>query len=373
MIVSVLTTGRQDWGILRSTCQLLIREPGFDLRLLAGGMHNSVAFGATGGFIQEDGIPIAEHLDWVGDQDAASQAATAVASVAAALSRQKPDCLVLVGDRFETAAAALAATLQLVPIVHLHGGEETEGAIDNVLRNAITKMSHLHLVSHESHAARVIAMGEDPTSVHVVGAPGLDNAHRSDLPDRTQLALSLGIALTPPVVIVTVHPATLGGDGDDVGAVVDAMDRVEATYVITLPNTDPGHDDIRAKLLGAAKKPRRVVVEALGERRFWGLMRVADAALGNSSSAIIEAPVCRLPAVNVGDRQRGRLRGDNVLDVPADADRVVDALRTALDPASRAKLSGTSPYGDGQSGARIVDALKAWTPPKPPRKPAVRT
>jgi UDP-hydrolysing UDP-N-acetyl-D-glucosamine 2-epimerase len=351
---------------------LLNRDPAFELCLMVGGMHLSDAFGGTARFIEADEVPVVEQLDWIGESDVASQSAMAITSVAAALSRQRPDCLVLVGDRFETMAAALAATLECVPIVHLHGGEETQGAIDNVLRNAITKMSHLHLVSHPDHAARVIAMGEDPAIVHVVGAPGLDNAHRSDLPDRAELSKSLGIELVPPVVIVTLHPATLGGGADDARAVVDAMDRVPATYVITLPNTDTGHEVVRAKLQAASNGPRRVAVDALGERRFWGLMRAADAMLGNSSSAIIEAPVCRLPVVNVGDRQLGRLRGDNVIDVPGDTNRVAAALLTALDMGKRAALSGTSPYGDGHAAPRIVDVLKAWTPPNPPRKRGVQ-
>jgi UDP-hydrolysing UDP-N-acetyl-D-glucosamine 2-epimerase len=221
----------------------------------------------------------------------------------------------------------------------------------------------LHLVSHEHHAQRVVAMGEDGTNVHVVGAPALDNLRRDDLATREELEKFLGVSLTPPVVIVTMHPATLSADADaEAAAMIAAMDRVTATYVITLPNTDPGAASIRARLVDASRKPNRCAAEALGERRYFGLLRVADAMFGNSSSGIIEAPIVRLPVVNIGDRQKGRLRGGNVLDVPASADAIVDALQHALDPAFRASLPETGPFGDGRSAERIVKILETWRP-----------
>lgn len=374
--LAVLTTGRQDWGILRSTCLLLRDDPRFDLRLLVGGMHCSPAFGLTERNVVADGFTPSERLDWVqADGSAAAEAGAALDAVAAALQRQASDALLIVGDRFETAAAAFAASIQRVPIVHLHGGEETEGAIDNLLRHAITKLSHLHLTSHPEHRDRVVALGEDPATVHVVGAPGLDNLFRDDLPDRAELASELALDLAGRVVVVTVHPATLangtGPDPDrDARAVAAAMASIPATYVVTLPNNDPGHVSTRAIISEAAERAGGVSVEALGERRYWGLLRVADAVLGNSSSALIEAAALGLPAVNVGQRQLGRLRGANVIDVEdGDPDAVASALRSALDPATRQHLAGTSsPYGDGRSAARIIDILANWTPPNPPRK-----
>ena len=372
MKIAVLTSGRQDWGILRSTC-IAIRDHGsLELSLWSGGMHEHAAFGATAKDIEADGFTLHSRLPWFDgvDTSAAEQAARALAKVADALAEHRPAALLLVGDRLETAAAALAATLAATPIVHLHGGEETEGAFDNALRHAVTKLSHLHLVSHERHAARVRAMGEDPATVHVVGAPGLDNLHRADLPSREDLARSLGIALDAPVVIVTLHPSTLGGDPDvEASALATAMDQVPASYVITLPNADPGAAPIRRILGEAGRKTGRVVVDALGERRYWGLMRIADAMLGNSSSAIVEAPALHLPAVNVGERQRGRERGGNVVDVPADAGAIASGLRQALSGELRAASARVgAPFGDGDSAARIVEILSRWQPPRPPRK-----
>ncbi len=375
MRIAVLTTGRQDWGILRSTCLLLASDARFDLRVLAGGMHCSAAFGDGLRSLAAEGVTVVEKLQWINDAgttSAAQQAGEALVQVMGALERQKPDALLLVGDRFETLSAAHAATLARVPVVHLHGGEETAGAIDNSLRHAITKLAHLHLVSHRDHAARVVALGEASAAVHVVGAPGLDNTHRSDLPGREALEADLGIPLRSPLVVVTLHPATLGGDPAlELSAVCEAMDAVDATYVITLPNSDPGNEVLRAGLRKAALHGQRVVADALGERRYWALMRLADAVLGNSSSALIEAPIMRLPAVNIGERQRGRLRGDNVIDAEPSGPAITAALQRALSTGFRAGLSPTGPYGDGRSAPRIINALAEWKIPVPPTKPLI--
>ncbi|MFZ4764498.1 MAG: UDP-N-acetylglucosamine 2-epimerase [Roseimicrobium sp.] len=374
--MAVLTTGRQDWGILRGLCKLLEQDAGFELRLMVGGMHNSSFFGRTKDIIIEEGFKISEELGWVPDAPPLLphiQAGDALRLVAQALQRQRPDALVLLGDRFETAAAALAATLERVPLIHLHGGEETLGAMDNALRHAITKLSHLHFTSHPIHAARVIALGEDPATVHVVGAPGLDNLHRDDIPSREALEAHLGIPLHPPVVLVTLHPATLSADlATEVSAVTQAMQTVNATYVITLPNSDPGNEAIRAAMIKAADSPNSVAVEALGEKRFWSLMRESDAMLGNSSSAIIEAPALGLPAVNVGDRQKGRVRGSNVLDAKPEAGSIAAALRQALSSEFRAAAHrAPSPFGNGDASQRMMDVLRRWIPPHPPLKTSI--
>ena len=376
--IAILTTGRQDWGILHSTAAAIRSHPDLALRLLVGGMHLSARHGRTVDDIRADGFEPDAMLSWIGeggdaDVSATVQAAGALDAVGAALREARPDALLLAGDRLETAAAALAATLERVPIAHLHGGEETLGAFDDALRHAITKLSHLHLVSHEEHARRVVAMGEDPGSIHVVGAPGLDAAVRDDLPTRAELGRDLGLALDPPVVLVTVHPGTLEVDpAAAAAAVVAAMDAVPATYVITLPNSDPGGDAVRDLLVAAAANAGRVAVDALGERRYWGLLRIADAMLGNSSSGLIEAPAVNLPAVDVGDRQAGRRAGPNVVHAPADPDLVIDALREALAARTRARVAVTRPaLADGQVGRRIADIIAAWRPPKPPRKPPI--
>lgn len=372
---AILSSGRQDWGILRSLCETLRDSPDFELQLILGGMHGSLEFGRTRDLVvNEEGFIPARELNWIDAENlenSGDQAGRALQQIYQSLGSLQPDFLVLVGDRFETAAAALAATLANVPIVHLHGGEETLGAIDNALRHAITKLSHLHLTSHPDHRARVIAMGESPDSVHVVGAPGLDNLNRSNLPSREDLEARLGLQLNPPVIIVTLHPATLGANNSatEAAAMLEAMDSVPGTYIITLPNTDPGAENSRRILKEAGNKENRVAVEALGEKGFWALMQEADAMLGNSSSALIEAPAVQLPAVNIGLRQEGRLRGDNVIDVSADPCDIQRGLDRALSPEFKQSLKASqSPFGNGNSAERIIAILSSWNPPHPPLK-----
>lgn len=370
MKIAILTTGRQDWGILRSTCRSL----GKDAVILAGGMHCSARFGRTEQLIVDDGFAIAERLDWLGpaEEDVVVESARALQLVSAALERMRPSALLVVGDRSETACAVLAATLRRIAIVHLHGGEETEGAIDNALRHAITKMSHLHFVSHAAYRDRVVAMGEDPATVHIVGAPGLDNLQRDDLPTREELERDLGLPLSAPVVIVTYHPTTLGGDpADEITTFVDALGSVDATYVVTLPNADSGHAIVARALKEFAGKGRRAAFEALGERRFWGLLRVADAVVGNSSAAMIEAPALGVPTVNVGDRQKGRIRARTVVDVPVDTVAIADALRDVL--RRRSDFTPDTSFGDGRAAERIVGVLRSWSPPHPPVKRGAST
>jgi UDP-hydrolysing UDP-N-acetyl-D-glucosamine 2-epimerase len=371
-VITVLSTGRQDWGILRPVVAALRTEPGVVVDLVVGGMHLSDRHGHTVDLVRADGFEPSVELDWIGagdDPPPDVQAAAALTAVADHLRAARPDALVIVGDRFETAAAALAATLERVPIAHLHGGEQTLGAFDDALRHAITKLSHLHLVSRDEHAARVIALGEDPATVHVIGAPGTDGAARTDLPNRAELADELGLGLLAPVVVVTVHPTTLAAEDATASAVIAAMDTVPATYVITLPNVDPGAASIRAALTTAGDAPGRIAVAALGERRYWGLLRVADAMLGNSSSGLIEAPALGLPVVDVGDRQAGRTGGPGVIHATADAESVADALRRALDPAFRAGLPDPDPgSGAGRAGERAAHIIATWRPSRPPRK-----
>lgn len=338
-------------------------------------MHVSAAHGHTVDQVRADGFAPTE-LEWIEDDaptPADVQSAKALAAFGGYLRETKPDAVLLVGDRFETLAAALAATVNLVPIAHLHGGEQTLGAFDDAIRHATTKLAHLHLVSHEEHARRVIAMGEDPTCVHVVGAPGLDSAFRPDLLDAEALGLELGLELRPPVVIVTVHPTTLGADPTaEVRAVVAAMQTVPATYIVTMPNVDPGAEAIRNELVAAvaaASAGTAIAVEALGERKYWSLLRLADAMIGNSSSGIVEAPAVGLPVVNVGERQAERLRCTNVIDVPPDPSAVSEALRRALEPAFRAAARASSPpLADGRAGERVADIIASWHPSRPPRK-----
>jgi UDP-hydrolysing UDP-N-acetyl-D-glucosamine 2-epimerase len=368
--LAILTTGRQDYGILRSTILELRASGDFEPLVWAGGMHLEPRFGPPLELLRRDGIVPSRTVPFLAEPpEPIGDLSRAAAAIGAALLAERPEALLLMGDRSETLAAGLAATVAGVPLVHLHGGEETEGAIDNACRHALTKLSHLHLVSHPAHADRVIQMGEDPASVVVVGAPGLDNRYRDDLPSRSELEQSLGLRLEAPVVLVTMHPTTLGDAPEhEVAALAGALERVPATYVITSPNADAGGDGIRAYWQRWAEGRAGVVLlDALGERRYWALLGHAAAAVGNSSSGIIEAPVAGVPVVNIGDRQKGRLRVGGVTDVPAETDAIAAALREAIAGTAGAQPA-VSGYPAGPAAPRIVEALRRWHPERPPRK-----
>lgn len=370
--VAVLTTGRQDYSILRSTIHLLAEAADFHLSVWAGGMHLHHTFGRTIDAIREDGIHVAREIDFMATQpDALADTARAIAGVGEAIVAEKPDALILVGDRTETLAAALAATIERTPIVHLHGGEESEGAIDNVCRHALTKLSHLHLVTHPVHARRVIQMGESPLSVFVVGAPGVDNIYRHDLPTRTELEAYFGRTLVEPVVLVTLHPTTLGDDPlSEATALAAALDRLRGTIVVTQPNSDEGAGVIREFWMRWARhRDNVVVVDALGERRYWALLRIAAVMAGNSSSGIIEAPATGLPVVNIGDRQKGRVRVGMIADVGVDAGDIEAALRRALTGTIEPRSDGEEPYPTGPAAPRILAALRRWSAAPSARKP----
>lgn len=373
MKIAVLTTGRQDWTYLRPLVRELGARDAFELRVYAGGMACSSLFGSTADAVAMDGWPGVVRLAWpVEGESAANQAAHSVSYVGRQLEGDRPDAIVLLGDRFETAGAALAATILRTRIVHLYGGEETEGAFDNSLRNAITKLSHLHFVSHAAYGERICRMGEDPSTVHTVGALSIDAMRELTLPSRTELEEDLGIHLTAPVGLVTMHPATLTEDlgRADLEAVLTAMGRFDATWIVTLPNSDPGGEEMRRRIQAWAGGRSRVrVVSALGYRRYFGVMKLASFVLGNSSSGIIEAPAMGTPTINVGDRQRGRIRASSVFDVPGDAEQILFCFEAVVRGASGHTFGGTdSPFGQGGAAALIAGVLESWRPVGLPRK-----
>jgi len=336
------------------------------LLLFVGGTHLSEAFGRTVELIEGEGWPIAERIEMLEPSDApeaiAASIGRGVAGFGRAYARHRPDLVVLLGDRFEMLSAAAAALPFVLPVAHLHGGEVTEGAIDNQIRHAITKCAHLHFVSAEPHARRVAAMGEEPWRIHNVGAPGLDRIRTARLLSRDELAQRLDLAPDDHWLIVTYHPATLEYQetGRHTDELLAALEKVDATCVVTYPNADTAGRTIIARLEEFAGRHDRVrLVRNLGDDVYLSLLRHADAMVGNSSSGLIEAPSFELPVVNVGARQAGRLRAANVVDVSPDRDEILAGVDAALTPAFRAGLSGMkNPYGDGHAAERIVRVLR---------------
>lgn len=358
----LLTTGRADWNILSPLARALHSNADFDLGLLVTGGHLDAGQGLTVATIEATVLPISARITW-GEGTPAMRAARVLGGVAQALVDDPADMLILLGDRFETLAAAQAATLAGVPLVHLSGGDVTEGAMDDGFRHAITKLSHLHLVFHETAARRLRQMGEAEDRVHVVGNPALDGLVEAARMSDAELERRLGAPLGTRNLLVTFHPVTLQPDHGraELEALLAALDRLDEgwTLWVTAPNADPGGAEFDARLRGwAAARPGTHFREAVGEA-YAPLVARCVAVIGNSSSGLAEVPTLGVPTVDVGDRQRGRLAGPGVVHAGADTDAILDALARApsIDPAAI-----TNPYGDGTSVPRILSILKAVPP-----------
>lgn len=361
--IAVVTGGRADYGLVRPIAAAIMRHPQLELQLIAAAAHLSPLHGGTIAAIEADGLPVAARVDMllVGDTGLATAKSMGVGTIgfADAYARLAPDLLLLVGDRFEILAAAAAALPLGLPVAHVHGGEITEGAYDEQIRHAVTKLAHLHFAAAAPFANRIVAMGEEPWRVHVAGAPGLDNLADAAILSRAELAAELDMRLDAAPLLVTYHPVTLSGGGAGVDALLEALrDRTEP-IVFTAPNADAGRARIADRLAAfCADRPNARLFEALGTRRYFNLMRYAAVMVGNSSSGIIEAPSFGLPTVNIGERQAGRLRAANVVDCAANATDIARALERALAPSFRAGLVGiVNPYGDGRTGPRIANML----------------
>lgn len=270
--------------------------------------------------------------------------------------------LCVLGDRYETLAAAWAATVVGVPIVHLHGGEVTLGSTDDALRHAITKLAHLHCCATAGYATRVRSLGEEDWRVHVTGAPGLDRLRADAAATSLEaVAAGLGVPLRRPVALCTYHPPTACATRSlpDLEALLSALGEVP-TVIVTAPGADPGAAEIERRLRAwCAARPGAVFVPALGAR-YASVLGGVDVVVGNSSSGIVEAPTLGVPTVNVGDRQKGRVRAASVLDVPGDPARIRRALQEALSPSFRDRARRvTNPYGDGRAAERIVEVMRA--------------
>lgn len=361
--ISVFTSTRADYGLLRPILSELERAQDIDLLLVVSGTHLASSHGRTVSEIEYDGMPIAARVASVLDDDTSVGSSYSMAltlqGVASALDHLRPDIFVVLGDRYEALSAAAAAMMARIPIAHLHGGESTQGAIDDAIRHSITKLSHLHLVAAEPFRRTVLQLGEAPERVHVVGAPGLDNIRTMPLMDRKELGESLDWNTDSPFLLVTYHPVTLRADrdADELNAVIEAL-RAPRTprALITAPNADPGNNAIRSQFqsLSADNPDRFLFVRNLGQVRYLSAMNHAAAVVGNSSSGLIEAPFLGTPTVNIGERQGGRLRAPSVIDCAAATEDIVSAIHAAIDM----EACASSLYGDGRTAERVTHLLR---------------
>jgi UDP-hydrolysing UDP-N-acetyl-D-glucosamine 2-epimerase len=364
--ISVVTVGRSDWGLYLPILEAIRSEPELRLHLIASGAHLVSGHGRTEEVIAADGFTIHDRVQMLlaSDSPAAIAASMGLGTIgfAQVYERVRPDLLLVLGDRFEMHAAALAAVPLRIPIAHVHGGEVTAGAIDDALRHAMTKYSHLHFASTSCHARRIVQLGEEPWRVTVSGAPGLDQLRRLRLLSVAELSARLEISLEVPPLLVTQHPVTLQSEkaAEQAEALIEALSSQSRPIIITRPNADTRNSEILERLEHfAAARPNVRLVSNLGTLGYFSLLRCAAAMAGNSSSGIIEAASFQLPVVNIGLRQHGRPRSGNVIDCGDSAAEISAALEQALSPEFRQHCRNVrNIYGDGHAASRIVERLK---------------
>lgn len=365
--ICIVTGTRAEYGLLKSLIAHVADHPALEMSLVVTGAHLSPEHGLTVTEIEADGFPIADRIPILSEDDTPTGVSAAMGAATAgfgeAFARLRPDIVVLLGDRYEILAAAAAALVATIPVAHIAGGEITEGAIDESIRHAVTKLSHLHFVAADSYRLRVIQLGEDPARVFTVGGLGSEAAKTLDLLDRAELEDSLGLSLGTRSLLVTFHPPTLdpGQAAAQMRAMLDALDRLgeDVALIFTMPNADAGGRALAAQLHAfAADRTNARVFDSLGQLRYLSAMAQVNGVVGNSSSGLAEAPSFGIGTVNIGDRQDGRLRAASVIDCAPETDAIHAALVRLLSPEFAAVAQAAeNPYAKGDASQAIVEVL----------------
>lgn len=368
--IAIITSTRAEYGLLCPLIQRMMQEPEIDMHLLVSGTHLLEKYGNTIEYIRKDGIPIAYEVpifeeDFVSDEvhvaDAIAKATTQCAKIFA---EEKYDAMIALGDRYELLGFCTAAVVSRLPIIHIHGGEITEGAIDDKIRHAVTKLASLHFPSVDEYANRIIQMGEAKESVHAVGALGIDNILHLNLLDKESLLNELEIVTDRKIAAVTFHPVTSEEPEkaqNEIRKVLDALLETKVFSVITMPNSDVGGDIIyeEIKKYVRSNPGQMVMKKSLGQLKYLSLLKNADIMVGNSSSGILESASFCLPTIDIGIRQKGRMAPKNVLHCNCSRVEIVQAIQKGLSEEMRKALIGyVSPYGDGHAAERMVEIIK---------------
>ena len=366
--VCVVTGSRADYGLLRWVMEGICDSELLELQLIVTGAHLSPEFGLTYREIEADGFTIDRKVEMLLSSDTAvgvsKSMGLAITGLAEAFDALRPDLVLLLGDRYEMWAAGAAATVARIPIAHIHGGELTEGAIDEAIRHGLTKMAHLHFVAAPEFRQRVIQLGESPDLVFIVGAVGLDSIDLEPPMSLEELQSSLGIELGKRNILVTFHPVTLesGSANVQMKSLLDALDAFPEVHTfITLPNADMESRGIIDLIQDyVTRTPRAAAFTSLGQIRYHSLMRYTDAVVGNSSSGLIEAPAVNKPTVNIGSRQNGRLRSSSVINCDPETGAMIEAIRTIYSEDFQATLTDViNPYGSPGGSAKVVQILES--------------
>lgn len=365
--ILVVTGTRAEYGLLYWTMKEIQQDKDLQLQLIVTGSHLSKEYGYTVDQIRKDGFEIDEEIDMLIDSNKKSAIVKSMGlemiQMAQAFDRLKPDILLILGDRYETFVAATCAMMMNIPIAHMNGGESTEGAIDEQIRHAITKMAHIHLTGAEYYKERIIKMGEEPWRVYNVGQPGLESIVKLKLLTKEELENELGLKFDKKVFLITYHPVTLDAQNteEQIVNLIKAISKFEAKYIFTYPNADYGNKIIIDKVNQFKQNYNDAFVfHSLGQIKYLSLMKYADVMVGNSSSGIIESPSFKLPVVNIGDRQKGRIRNKNIIDVGYDTAEIVEGINKALyDEQFISSLNNLdNVYGDGTTSEKVVNILK---------------
>lgn len=366
--ILIVTGTRAEYGLLYWTMKEIQNDKDLELQIVVTGNHLIKEYGFTVEQIRKDGFIVNEEIDMIINSEKKSSIVKSMGiemiQMAQCFDRLKPDILLILGDRYETFVAATCAMMMNIPIAHMNGGESTEGAVDEQIRHAITKMANIHFPGAEVYKDIIIKMGEEPWRVHNVGQAGIENIKRINLFGKEQLEKELNISFDKAIFLITYHPETLDLDNTEIQIdnLLNALKEFDAKYIFTYPNADFGSKIIIDKVKAFVKENKNAYIyHTLGQKRYLSLLKYADVMIGNSSSGIIEAPSFKLPVINIGDRQKGRLRSKNIIDTGYSKEQIIKTINIALcDREFRKNLSNIkNVYGNGTVSNQIINILKS--------------